>query len=279
MENKTEELEVQASEAEALTEEAEKEGANTQQLNVDSNTTSTDENVVCIATDATINIVEDNEVEQVEKKVEKSRFKKKKNEELTSLQMDIIAKTKKDSFFIECADVLRTIAISVFVLFILNAFVVKPVSVEGSSMYPTLHDGDYGFSYIFGALQGDFERFDVVIAKDKTDANKLLVKRIIALPGEHIEYKDDVLYIDGKAVDEPFFDPSFIDSQINEGDVFTSDFGPYQLGEDEYFIMGDNRPASYDSRQGGTYEASDFVSKYVFVVYPFSDFGMVSNNN
>lgn len=181
------------------------------------------------------------------------------------------------NILLESLDLLRTILVCIFIVFLLTSFLFKPVKVDGLSMYPTLDDGEYGFSFVLGALLGDFNRFDVVIVQ--SDDDKLLVKRIIALPGETIEYKDDILYIDGEIVEETFLDEEYVASQLVEenSEYFTNDFGPYTLGEDEYFVLGDNRLRSYDSRHLGAFDESQLISKSLLILYPFSDISFVTN--
>ncbi len=186
-------------------------------------------------------------------------------------------KLNLNNFIIETLDLARTVLICILVVFAFTTFLLKPVKVDGSSMYPTLEDGEYGFSYVLGALLGQIERFDVVIVESVDE--KLLVKRVIALPGETIEYLDDELYINNEIVEEPFLDETYVLSQIKEenSEYFTENFGPYELGEDEFFVMGDNRLRSYDSRNLGFFNQDRIVSKSVFVLYPFDKIGVVSN--
>ena len=88
-------------------------------------------------------------------------------------------------------ELLKTIAISLVLVFILINFVLISVRVDGSSMYPTLHDGDFGFSFVLKKNLG-IDRFDVVVVNNEDNANRL-VKRVIGLPGETVEYVHNVL--------------------------------------------------------------------------------------
>lgn len=164
---------------------------------------------------------------------------------------------KKKPFWRDALEVIVTVAVITFVLL---HFVLIPVEVDGSSMYPTLVDGDRGYSFIISKNLG-IKRFDICVVD--VDDEKLLVKRIIGLPGEHIEVKENILYINGEAVEQDFL----------EEEVFTSDFS-YDLGEEEYFCLGDNRERSRDSRYYGPFSKSQIRSTKIFVVYPFSRIGM-----
>ena len=174
--------------------------------------------------------------------------------------------------------VLRTIVVCSVAVFIWTSLLFSPVYIEGSSMYPSLEDNDFGFSFVLGSLLDRYERFDVVVTLYEK-SNQLWVKRIIGLPGETLEYDDDTLYINGKAVDEYFLNDDYVNNQTFGGTLnFTTNFGPIVLGEDEFFLMGDNRLVSQDSRTSGAFNSSDFISKNVFVLYPFKNLGMTKNN-
>ena len=169
--------------------------------------------------------------------------------------------TKKDMSTDFLFDLLKNILISlILIVFIIN-FIAIPVKVDGSSMYPNLKNGDFGFSGIFTKWFG-IERFDVVVI-DSSKLENRLVKRVIGLPNETVEFKDNVLYIDGVVVDEPF---------LND-DVFTEDL-KVVLGEDEYFMMGDNREVSRDSRYYGPFSAEDIMAKGVLTLWPLSSIGI-----
>ena len=190
---------------------------------------------------------------------------------------DIDKKIKLSNITIELLDMIRTVLICIVCVFIFTTIFFKPVKVEGDSMKPTLLDGEYGFSNVFSILNEDYNRFDIVVVKHKEDES-LWVKRIIGLPGDTVEYKDEKLYINGEYVEETFLDENYIKQQTSDGLVmFTYDFGPVTLGEDEVFLVGDNRLVSHDSRSVGAFKTSDLVSKSVFVYFPFNRMGIVNN--
>ena len=172
----------------------------------------------------------------------------------------------------ELRELLETALFSFIFVLILTTIFIKPVRVYGSSMYPTLHDGDVGFSNIIGLKTGGIERFDIVVIK-MHGSSEHLVKRIIALPNEQICYSGDKLYIDGSYIKENFFDIPYVTSAASSG-VFTKDFACQILGNDEYFAMGDNRPYSSDSRYYGTFTTDQIISKGIFVIWPLTDFGI-----
>ena len=146
---------------------------------------------------------------------------------------------------------------------------VIPVEISGSSMENYLHD--YSFALISGLYDEKcIERFDIVVLSDDT-LNANIIKRIIGLPNDLIEMKNDVLYINGILVDQSFLDQSFIEysKSVYETEFFTNDFS-IQLYDNEYFVLGDNRLKSTDSRELGVYHIEDIIGVNGVVIYPFA---------
>lgn len=147
-------------------------------------------------------------------------------------------------------------AVILLLVVIIRSFIVTPVIVSGTSMYDTLNDGDI---LLLEKFDKNYERFDIIIFDYN---NTKLVKRVIGLPGEHVEYKDGKLYINGNLVDEEF-------SSI------TADFNLEYLGyetipDDYYFVMGDNRGKSSDSRVLGLIKSDSINGKAIFSIWPFT---------
>ena len=156
------------------------------------------------------------------------------------------------------------VIIVVVVLF--RTFVATPVRVNGGSMESTLNDGDI---LILNKINNSYNRFDIVVIDKKLMGKKTkLVKRIIGLPGESIEYKDNNLYINGELVD---------DISISRTSNFTLQ-GLYNLDkipEDYYFVMGDNRNNSSDSRdyRVGLIKKSEIIGTTKIRLFPFTKIG------
>lgn len=157
-------------------------------------------------------------------------------------------------------DAVEVVAIALVISFIVTKFILLPVEVTGTSMEPLLSKNDRGFSSILGDST-NIDRFDIVVIDNGT---KLLVKRVVGLPNEEIEFKNKVLYINGKEIPEPFLNKN----------AYTKDFKT-TTGDNEYFCLGDNRFVSIDSRQEGNYKREKILSKHIFVIYPFNKFGYI----
>lgn len=184
-------------------------------------------------------------------------------------------KMKKDNFLIEMLDLMRLCVFSLMLVYIFVNLVFKPVEVIGDSMYPTLASGEQGVSNVFSRITFNINRFDVVVVKEPLSGD-LWVKRVIGMPNEVVEFKDDILYIDGKKIDEPYLNKEYKEKIIKDQGNFTNNFKSRKLGNDEYFLVGDNRHVSKDSRFRGPFHESEIVSKGVYIYYPFRDMKVVN---
>lgn len=186
-----------------------------------------------------------------------------------------------------------------FILFVLmlglsRLFLWQPVKVDGHSMDPTLADGER----LIVLDHTKINRFDIVVAKETEDGQtKEIVKRVIGMPGDTITYNDDTLYINGKEVDEKYLDEykqAFDDDQLQDiyaynslfqelaekTDAFTTDSDgntefTVKVPKSEYYLMGDDRIVSKDSREVGTFPQSSIVGEVKFRFWPLSKIGFI----
>ncbi|MBQ1877322.1 MAG: signal peptidase I, partial [Erysipelotrichaceae bacterium] len=170
-------------------------------------------------------------------------------------------------------DTIWTVFITCVVCLMITTWFFKPVIVKGTSMHPEVHDKSIGFSSIIAKNLQEIQRFDIVVI-DLDSKEENLIKRVIGLPNETIRYENSKLYVNGQLVEEPFLDSEYVAQQVKKttDGLFTKNF-TYILGEDEYFCLGDNRLVSMDSRYYGPFRRDNILSKGVFVLYPFADFG------
>lgn len=156
------------------------------------------------------------------------------------------------------------IAVIILIL-LLRLYVISPVQVDGASMAPTLHDNQI---LILKKYDHNFERFDIVVLKYHDEK---LVKRIIGLPGEYIAYRGNKLWINGKVVEE-----KFLPSNIQTNDFKLENLGYNRIPDGYYFVVGDNRGDSLDSRFIGLIPKKSIEGKIGFSLYPFNTFGKIS---
>lgn len=157
--------------------------------------------------------------------------------------------------------------ICVAVVLLLTNFVAKPVVIRGTSMNPTLQNFDFALSNRLSiVLDGEIERFDIVVVRSEEGE---IVKRVVGIPGDTISYVKGVLTVNGTQIEEDYI--------IDDPKKHHADMGVYEetLGPDEYFLMGDNRTGSTDSRYFGPFHRSDIISKDMLVLFPFNRIRLV----
>ena len=163
------------------------------------------------------------------------------------------------------------ILIIIGLTYLIITFVGQRTRVSGSSMETTLSDGDNlivdKISYRFR----DPKRYDIIVLPYAYEKNTYFIKRIIGLPGETVQVKDGYVYINGEQLDEHYGNELMDDPGIAEE--------PIQLGENEYFVLGDNRNHSQDSRAVtvGVLNRKDLIGRAWIRIWPFSEFGVIKH--
>ena len=147
--------------------------------------------------------------------------------------------------------------IALIVILLIKRFIITPIRVNGTSMDTTLKDGDIMILNIIDYKLNGLNRFDIVVVNE---GKELIIKRIIGLPGETIEYKDNQLYINGKKIKDSY------------GSRKTEDFS-VTVPKGKYFVLGDNRTNSMDSRVFGPFSTEQILGKTKLVIFPFSRAG------
>lgn len=158
-------------------------------------------------------------------------------------------------------DILSYVLIIVAVVAI-RVFIFDPVRVDGPSMDTTLTDGEIIILNKFEYRRTDIKRYDIVVVK--IDGKKI-IKRVIGLPNEKIEIKDNKVYANGKELDN-----SFASTKTDDFDL--SQIGLVKIPGDSYFVLGDNRDVSLDSRYSevGTIKKEQIVGKAAFIIWPIN---------
>jgi signal peptidase I len=158
------------------------------------------------------------------------------------------------------------VGVALLVAILVRTFLLAHFVVDGTSMYSTLNTGDRVFVNKLSYRLHDPNRGDVVVLHEITGAaERDLIKRVIALPGEEIEIASCEVMIDGRRLAEPYLDPTVV-TPGNCG----PDFGPLEIPEDHVFVMGDNRAGSQDSRVLGSIDEDQLVGRAFVVFWPRS---------
>ena len=162
----------------------------------------------------------------------------------------------------------RDISLSVVLAVILIVFIYQPVKVEGTSMMPTLVEGERIFinkiTYTLGS--GRIDRGDTVVFWYPLDPSKSYIKRVIGIPGDTIEMYRGEVYVNGSELSEPYVPEEYRDNYSMPKTV---------IPMDKYFVMGDHRSSSNDSRAWGMVDRKNIYGKAVFVYWPFDKMGAV----
>lgn len=173
----------------------------------------------------------------------------------------------KKKLYISIVEIIVVIALTIGIF----KFVVIPVRIEGVSMENTLHDHSIAMINAMGIQEENIHRFDIVVLNSQ-QLNEKIIKRVIGLPNETVKFLNDELYINGEHIEQDFLDADFVEKSKLTYNVkqFTDDF-EVTLQDGEFFVMGDNRLRSTDSRDLGPFQLKDFVGIRGLVIYPFTD--------
>lgn len=173
-------------------------------------------------------------------------------------------------------DTIETIVIALSIFLVVYLFLMQPHQVSGMSMFPNFHDKEYILTDKVSYKFGDPKRGDVVVFHAPAAANCPegtgcdFIKRVIGLPGEQVQIIDHSYYVNGKKLIEPYIPPE----NITTPEAYIGDH-PIMLGPDEYFVSGDNRPHSSDSRGWGPIHKSEIVGRGFFRYWPLDRIGFI----
>ena len=155
--------------------------------------------------------------------------------------------------------------IVVVVVILLRTFIITPAMVDGDSMLPTLQNNNIVLLNKLNYKLNGLKRFDIVVINHE---GTKLIKRVVGLPGEHIEYKDNNLYVDGFLIEENFKHDTTHDFKLEE-------IGYLSIPGDMYFVVGDNRNNSIDSRVLGLMSEDEILGKVHVRIFPLTKIGGV----
>ena len=189
------------------------------------------------------------------------------SDQLDSLQIEEQdEQPKKPNLLGVLVDILETLLLSVVLFFLINAVSAR-IRIDGSSMEPNLHHGEFVIVSKVNYKIGEPERGDVVVFDFPRNITKEYIKRVVGLPGEQIHIEDGVVFVDGKALSEPYLmmEPRY------EGD--------WEVPEGTLFVLGDNRNNSSDSHNWGVVPMENIIGEALLVYWPPDSWGLINGAN
>jgi len=171
-------------------------------------------------------------------------------------------------------DVAQTFLMAASIFLVIYIFVMRPFQVSGDSMFSTFKNGEYILTNLIGLRFQDLQRGDVIVFKAPTDTDKDFIKRVIGLPGDSVSLKEGSVYVNGQKIDESEYLAPDI---LTFGGSFLKDGESKVVPSENYFVMGDNRPFSSDSREWGFLPNEDVIGISFFVYWPVNSMRLVEN--
>jgi len=179
---------------------------------------------------------------------------------------------KKAYFFL--LDIAQTLILAAAAFVVVYMFLFRPFEVKGDSMYPNLHDSNYLITNVISQKIGDPELGDIVVFKAPNEPDKDFIKRVIGVKGDSVGVKDGAVYLNGKKLDESkYLKPTvktYGGSFLHEGEVVT-------VPEGFFFVLGDNRSYSSDSREWGFVPKKNIIGSSFLIYWPINAAGLIRN--
>ncbi len=179
---------------------------------------------------------------------------------------EVIEEPHENWFGLLLKETIETVVLAV-VIFLLIRIGVQNYRIEGSSMEPNFHNGEYLLVNKLAYRLGEYQRGDVIVFKYPGDTTKDYIKRVIGLPGDTVEIRDGVLFVNGTLIEEPY--------EIMPMNSYPA--GPTLVEPGYLYVLGDNRPASSDTRDWGLLDEELVIGKAWLAIYPIQQFGLVDH--
>lgn len=179
---------------------------------------------------------------------------------------------RKTYFFL--LDTVQSLVIVFAVFLVIWQFLFRPFQVSGNSMHPTFLDKEYILTNIITLRFSQLKQGDVIVFKAPNDPEKDFIKRIIGVPGDQVAIKNGDVYVNGIILDQS----AYLSPSVKTfGGSFLREGLPETVPPDSYFVLGDNRPGSSDSREWGFVPLKSIIGKSSFVYWPPDKMGMIKN--
>lgn len=168
-------------------------------------------------------------------------------------------------------DFLQGIVVVLAIMVMIYLFIMSPQEINGASMEPNFHNSEYILTNKIEYKLSEPQRGDVIIFKSPRDKDIDYIKRIIGLPGDTVMVKNNAYYVNGQKLNEPYLEPNV----YIFGGTFLPENQEITVPAGRYFVSGDNRPHSSDSREFGPIPKEDIIGKAVLRYWPFPEFGLI----
>lgn len=178
------------------------------------------------------------------------------------------------SIFSFLLDTVQTFLLLASFFLVMYIFFFRPFEVSGQSMYPTFYDKEYVLTDLITIKFSELKRADVVVFVSPVEKDKDYIKRIIGVPGDSVFIKDGDVYVNNEKLNENVYLKPEV--KTNNGS-FLRDEQTVVVPKNQYFVLGDNRPHSADSRQWGFIKKQDIIGKSFFVYWPITRLRGVAN--
>lgn len=179
---------------------------------------------------------------------------------------------RKAYFFL--LDILQTLILAAAAFVVVYMFLFRPFEVKGESMFPNLHDGQYLITNIISQKIGDPKKGDIIVFKAPNDPEKDYIKRVIGVAGDRVSILDGQVYLGGTLLDESRYLKTEVKtyggSYLREGQEIT-------VPEGQFFVIGDNRSYSSDSREWGFVPKKNIIGSSFFIYWPLDGAGLIKN--
>ncbi len=173
--------------------------------------------------------------------------------------------------FVFFFDILESIVVALAIFVVIYLFLLQPHQVKGLSMFPNFHDAEYILTDKISYRFAEPQRGDVIVFKSPQNKEIDYIKRVIGLPGDRVQLVKGSFYINGKKLSEPYIPPE----NFLYGGSFLREGEEVVIPKDHYFVIGDNRPRSSDSREFGPIEKADIIGRSFLRYFPFNRFGLI----
>lgn len=171
-------------------------------------------------------------------------------------------------------DIIQTLLLAAAVFLVIYVFLFRPFQVNGNSMYPNFYDKEYVLTNIIALHFEEPNLGDVIVFRSPVDPEKDFIKRVIGTPGDAILIKDGGVYLNGKQIDESRYLNASVKTSAGS---FIKEGEEVKVAEDEFLVLGDNRPNSSDSREWGFVPKKSIVGKSFFIYWPPQSIGFLKN--